>query len=108
MEYFFFLSSLFSVPDAAQEILRLQALVKKQGEELAMREAEWRMRNLPPNVGDMTGGTTQTSLLDQMDTSQVQRVADDLLSRSGAGGAGAGVGDGQHQGQTQPPAGDVA
>ena len=51
------------------------------------------------------GSTTRTTLLDPMDTSDVQKVVDDLLSRSGAGGAGAGNGDGQHQGEMQPPAG---
>ena len=93
--------------DAAQEILRLRALVTRQGEELALREAEWRMRNLPPGVGDKTGSTTRTgtTLLDLMDTLEVQKVAEDLLSWSSAGGAGAGSGDGQHQAEMQPPAG---
>ena len=65
------------------------------------------MHNLPPGVGDKTGSTTKTgtTLLDPMDTSEVQKVAEDLLSRSSAGGAGAGSGDGQHQAEMQPPAG---
>ena len=94
------------MPNAAQEIARLQALVKQKDKELAMREAEWRMRDLPPGVGDETGSTTKTgtTFLEPMDTLGLQKVADDLLSRSSAGGAGAGIGEGQHQAEMQPPA----
>ena len=65
------------------------------------------MRNLPPGVGDETGSTTKTGMTfeDPMDTSDVRKVDEDLLSQSSAGGAGAGSVDGQHQAEMQPPAG---
>ena len=93
------------MPDPAREILRLQALVRQKDEELERREMEWRMRNLPPNVGDVTGSTSRdnVTLVDPMDTSDVNRVADDLLSQSGAGGSGGGGGDGLQQQEMPPP-----
>ena len=83
-------SSSFSVPDQAQEILRLQALVDKQRAELDMREAEWRMRNLPPGGGDESGTNTTKSTLGPMAISEAGQVTEDLLSRTSTGGTGAG------------------
>ena len=77
----------------------------QKDEELERRELKWRMRDLPPTVGNETGSTTRdgATFVDQMDTSDVQRVADDLLSQSGAGGSGGGGGEGQHQQEMPPP-----
>ena len=78
------------MPDQAQEILRLQALVDKHRAELDMREAEWRMRNLPPGGGDESRTNTTKPTLGPMDTWEGERVAEGLLSRTMTGGTGAG------------------
>ena len=69
------------------------------------RELEWRMRELPPNVGDQTGETTiHGGNLSWMETSTFQREADELLAWSpGAGGSGGGGGDEQQQEKMPPP-----
>ena len=92
--------------DPVQEIVRLQALLRQRDEELERKEMEWRMRDLPPNVGDVTGSTSRdnaTFVDHPMDTSDINRVADDLLSQSNAGGSGGGGGDGLQQQEMPPP-----
>ena len=67
------------------------------------------MRELPPHVGDQTGDTTiHGGNISLMDTSNLNRAADVLFSRSpGASGSGGGGGDEQHQekehGDMPPP-----
>ena len=94
------------MPDPVREILRLQALLRQRDEELERKEMEWRMRDLPPRVGDLTGSTSRDNATFQdhpMDTSDVNREADDLLSQSDAGSSGGGGGDGLHQQEMPPP-----
>ena len=109
---FSFLISFISVPHPARELLRLQSLLKQKDQEIARgrlelekKELEWRMRELPPNVGDQTGETTiHGGNLSRMDTSTFHREADELLSRSlSAGGSGGGSGDRQQQEKMPPP-----
>ena len=66
---------------------------------------EWRMRDLPPRVGNLTGSTTRDATFQDppMDTTEVNRVADDLFSQSDAGGSADGGGDGLQQQQMPPP-----
>ena len=90
------------MPDPAREILRLQALLRQKDEELEMRRVEWQMRDICPPGGDVTGDTTRDASL-QMDTSEVNRVADELFSQSDAGSSGGGGGDGQQQLEMPPP-----
>ena len=73
--------------------------------ELEKRELEWKMRELPPHVGDQTGETTiQEGNIEDMDTSCLNKMADALLSRSSsAGGPGGGSRDGQDQEKMPPP-----
>ena len=100
------------MPDPARELLWLQSLLKQKDQEIARgrlelekNKLEWRMRELPPNVGDQTGETTiHGGNLSRMDTSTFHREAVELLSRSpSAVGSGGGVGDGQQQENMPPP-----
>ena len=94
------------MPDPAWEILRLQALLRQRDEELERKEMEWCMRDIPPRVGDLTGSTSRDNETFQdhpMDTSDVNRVADDLLYQSDAGGSAGGGGDGLQQQEIPPP-----
>ena len=93
------------MPDPVREILRLQALLRQNDEELEMKRVEWRMRDLPPLGGDVTGNTTRDATFQDppMDTSEVNRVADELFSQSDAGGSAGGGGDGLQQQEMPPP-----
>ena len=84
---------------------------------LLVMRGKLRTTSLEANVASMMTGLTIDKmirsvlvmeivgdLMEPMDTSWLQKVADDLLSRSSAGGAGAGSGEGQHQAAMQPPA----
>ena len=70
-----------------------------------MRRVEWRMRDIRPPGGDVTGNTTGDATLHDppMDTSEVNRVADELFSQADAGGSGGGGGDGLQQQEMLPP-----
>ena len=81
------------MPDPAQEILRLQALLRQRDEELERKQMEWRMRDLPPRVGDLTGSFSRDNATFQ----------DDLLSQSDAGSSAGGGGDGLQQQEMPPP-----
>ena len=63
------------------------------------------MHDLPSPVGDVTGNTTGDATFKDppMDTSDVNRVADKLLSQSNAGGSAGGGGDGLQQQEMPPP-----
>ena len=73
------------MPDQAQEIRRLEALVAQMRQEVDLREAEWRLRNLPPG-GDVSGADRSSAVVNPMDT----REESELLSQTTTGGTGAG------------------
>ena len=76
-----FLIPSFPVKDPARELLRLQYLLKQKDQEIAggrleleAKELEWKMRELPPHVGDQTGDTTiHGGNISLMDSSNLNR-----------------------------------
>ena len=54
-----------------------------------MREAEWRLRNLPPG-GDVSGADSSSVTVNPMDTSGARQAESELLSRTTIGVTGTG------------------